>query len=209
MLAAEVGAFVGARGPVTVNSFLSPDGHGFPWHLDNPHVFALQIEGTKRWRLGRRQVVAAPFLTEAEGPRAEATLALLRQLGMPIEPPSDDDSDEITLVAGDVLYMPPGVWHRASAVGGSCHISLLVRPMVFGRLLRAVVAALGIRSEMWRTDLQRMTPETRDAFLTERLAEARAELAAITPAHLVHTLDLLASSPLARLTLLERVRDTL
>src|SRR5689334_2445663 len=43
-LAAAVGGFCGARGPVTVNCFVSPDGHGFPWHLDNPHVFALQIE---------------------------------------------------------------------------------------------------------------------------------------------------------------------
>ncbi|HEX2689286.1 MAG TPA: cupin domain-containing protein [Kofleriaceae bacterium] len=28
---------------------------------------------------------------------------------------------------GDVLYLPPGVWHRARAVGESLHVSVTVR----------------------------------------------------------------------------------
>jgi len=208
-LAAQAAAFLGARTPITVDSFLSPDDHGFPWHLDNPHVFVLQIEGAKRWRLGRTRVAAAPFLMEAHGPRAEATLTLLRELGLPVEPPRDDDCDELVLSAGDVLYLPPGTWHRASAVGRSCHVSLLVRPLVFGRLLRAVIATLGIRSEAWRADLQRMDAAALRAFLRDRLDDARRQVEALTSEHLIQMFELLATSPLARLTLLDRARDTL
>ena len=209
-LAGEVAAFVGAKGPVTVTCFVSPSDHGFPWHFDYPHVFALQIEGRKQWRLGRKRVEAAPWTMEAHGPRARATFAFAAQLGLAMAPPDEADCDEVTLEPGDVLYMPPGTWHHARARGDrSCHLSLLVRPITFGRVLRAALAEVGLRSESWRTDLQRLDAAALRDALGARLAELQRVVAGMSPEQLARALDVLATSPFARLVLLDRTRDVL
>jgi len=208
---AAAATFLGVRGrPPTVTSFVSPEKHGFPWHFDSPHVFVMQIDGSKRWQLGRQRVHSPAFLMEAEGTQAANTAALLKQLGMTIgDPPADTDCDEIILEPGDVLYMPPGIWHRAFAIGKSIHLSVLDRPATFGKLLRALVTVLGLRHESWREDTTFLAPEALHAFIGQRLEEAQRSLAATTPANLLKLVELLATSPLARLTILDKACDVL
>jgi hypothetical protein len=211
-LAAAVTSWVKARGAVTVGCFLSPDQQGFPWHFDMTHVFAMQIEGRKRWQLGRLGVAHPPFHLQAHA--LPEVKSLLDRFGLPIVPPADGDFDEVELASGDVLYLPPGTWHRAKAIGRSCHLSVLVRPVSFARLLRTVVAAVAYRRPSWRQDVQRAgeAPATRAelvVFLDERLAEARRELQAVTGEKLVATMEALAGAPLLRDLLLERGRDVI
>jgi hypothetical protein len=210
-LAAGASKLLRTKGtPVTVTSFVSPGGHGLPWHFDSPNVFVLQITGSKRWQLGRKRVAAPPFLMEAEGDYAEKTVAFLKQLGFTVELPNEADADEVLLSPGDVLYMPPGVWHRATAVGGpSCHISLLSRPLAFGKVLRALVTALAMKRESWRTDTSWLDEAGLVNFLANRLAEAQHELSLVSPAVLRQVLEYLAVSPMVRHTLLERCKDVL
>jgi ribosomal protein L16 Arg81 hydroxylase len=210
-LAAAVAGFLATRGRISIASFVSPTGHGFPWHIDFTHVLALQIDGRKRWQLGRARVPAPPFHLQAEGAQP-ATRAVLAQLGLAIAPPDEAELDEVVMSAGDVLYLPPGTWHRASAELPSCHLSVIVHPVSFARLLRATLAAIGVRRTPWRTDVQRLDVADRAALLAHlaaRLAEARRELAAVTPEQLAHVLDSLAASPIVRETLLERAVDVL
>ncbi|MFM6849050.1 MAG: cupin domain-containing protein [Terrabacter sp.] len=101
--------------PVQANAYVTPSQNtGFSDHYDVHDVFVLQMAGEKRWRL-RAPVHASPLRDEPwtdhraaveEAGRAEPEL-------------------EFTLRPGDVLYLPRGWIHSATALGGvSTHLTL-------------------------------------------------------------------------------------
>ncbi len=79
-------------------SFAS-DGGGVGPHVDSYDVFLLQIEGRRRWRVGR---VARPRL------RDDVPLKMLANFVA---------DEEWLLEPGDMLYLPPGWGHDGVAVG--------------------------------------------------------------------------------------------
>ena len=182
-------------GGANAELFLSPDDGGLPWHYDANHNFVLQLEGTKRWEVGRGVAVrAAPFnLHLFQMDRAEYRDAL--ELGeIRVEPPKDQDVDEHLLQTGDVLYVPPGAWHRTFAQGRSYSLSLVLIPLTFARVLRATLTLLAFRTRDWSEDLhlvgwrKRMDGppgEPLATFLAERVEELRKEVEQLTPEDLV------------------------
>ena len=207
-LAAAIGKLVHAQTPISVQCVISPDGQGFPWHHDCTHVLALQIRGSKRWWLGRTPVAFPPFHQQADALEA-GRHDLLARLGLRYELPRDDDADEVELVPGDMLYVPPGMWHRAEARGESTHLSILVRPLTFGRVVRAAMTGAALRNQTWRADIQHMSRPELLQFLTVRLAETRRFLAGLTPEQLIADFEMLAASPTLRDIVLERSREVL
>jgi len=79
-------------------SFAS-DGGGVGPHIDSYDVFLLQVEGKRRWRVGR---VARPRL------RDDVPLKMLAGFVA---------TEEWLLERGDMLYLPPGWGHDGVAVG--------------------------------------------------------------------------------------------
>lgn len=75
------------------------DGGGVGPHLDSYDVFLLQVEGKRRWRVGR---VADPAWVEG------APLKILRRF---------EPEDEWLLEPGDLLYLPPRWGHDGTAEG--------------------------------------------------------------------------------------------
>ena len=75
------------------------DGGGVGPHIDSYDVFLLQLEGQRRWRVGR---VARPRL------RDDVPLKMLAGFVA---------SEEWLLEPGDMLYLPPGWGHDGVAVG--------------------------------------------------------------------------------------------
>ncbi|HZF81684.1 MAG TPA: cupin domain-containing protein [Rubrivivax sp.] len=71
-------------------------------HIDSYDVFLLQVQGRRRWRVGK---VNKPLL------QADAPLKLLCEF----EPAHD-----WLLEPGDMLYLPPGWGHDGQAEGGDC-----------------------------------------------------------------------------------------
>ena len=78
------------------------DGGGVGPHLDAYDVFLLQVQGRRRWRIGR--VRDARLV-------ANVPLKILQHF---------DPEQEWTLEPGDMLYLPPGWGHDGVAVGGDC-----------------------------------------------------------------------------------------
>jgi len=80
------------------------DGGGVGPHFDRYDVFLLQLQGTRRWRLGQRCDDNTPL-------REDAPLKLLSEFHA---------HHEYVLEAGDMLYLPPGLAHWGTAVGDGC-----------------------------------------------------------------------------------------
>ena len=77
-------------------------GGGVGPHLDSYDVFLLQVQGKRRWRIGR---------AKDTGWIAGAPLKLLQNFAV---------EEEWLLDAGDMLYLPPRWAHDGVAVGGDC-----------------------------------------------------------------------------------------
>ncbi len=77
-------------------------GGGVGPHVDSYDVFLLQVQGRRRWRVGR-----TPDAAFVEG----APLKRLRHF---------EPTQEWLLEAGDMLYLPPGWGHDGVAEGGDC-----------------------------------------------------------------------------------------
>lgn len=163
---------------VSVNLYMTPPGsQGFRVHQDLHDVLVLQIAGSKRW-----QIYEPPHELPVERPvRAHRKLYERRfpfdgAEGAP--PPDPATMREVTLRAGDLLYLPRGFPHAAAAGGeGSLHLTVGLSPLTFHDLVvHAVTRRLG-EERMLRCGL---TPGfMTDAGVAARLAEQGPELARV------------------------------
>ncbi|MFC5290073.1 JmjC domain-containing protein [Actinokineospora guangxiensis] len=148
---------------VRVNAYASFSGlPGFELHWDDHDVLVTQVRGTKQWTYAPPSVPHP--LPGAPGAHDE---------------PAPDALRSTELVPGDVLYLPRGWWHRASATAGSSlHLTWsLSRPTAVD--LIAWLATEAVHHPSARADL----PVGVDA---DAVAVAKAAIAAV-----VDTPDLL------------------
>lgn len=101
--------------PVQVNAYVTPPtSRGFSDHYDVHDVFVLQVEGEKRWSV-HAPVHESPLRDQ---PWTDHRAAVERAAGA--EPTIDT-----VLRPGDVLYLPRGTLHAATALGGiSTHLTV-------------------------------------------------------------------------------------
>lgn len=123
-LARELSIRFGTRSDIT--AFLTPPRkQGFEPHHDPVDVFALQLEGTKRWRVWK------PIRER----RADIGHYRLEDLGEP-------DLD-VTLRPGDVLHIPFNTPHMAVSEDQiSLHLSVMVQPLMWRDLMLRTVERL-------------------------------------------------------------------
>ncbi|HEX2049194.1 MAG TPA: cupin domain-containing protein [Actinomycetota bacterium] len=101
--------------PVQANAYLTPStARGFAVHHDTHDVFVLQVSGRKRWRL-YKPVLELPLKHQRWSPK-------LDNPGAPI--------DDLTLEAGQTLYLPRGWPHEATtSEEESLHLTIGVHPI--------------------------------------------------------------------------------
>jgi ribosomal protein L16 Arg81 hydroxylase len=162
-LAAELSTMFAARSEVI--AFLTPAGRrGLAPHYDPVDVFAVQLEGTKSWRVWP---VPPDRLGDDAGNLDEAALG----------PPAI----EVTLRPGDVLYMPYNCAHVAAALDQvSLHLSVTVAPRRWSRLLQQVVGELVERDPAFRGNPWLRAADT-PAELAAMLATLSQRLSGIDP----------------------------
>jgi ribosomal protein L16 Arg81 hydroxylase len=168
-------------GEVDVAAFLSPAGGGYGLHYDAMVMWVLQIAGAKRWWYSREPVV--PFPPANRIPRAEEREQGVDGLYRP------EAIAEQVLSPGDVLYLPPGTWHRVRAESESLHLCLTVRYSDYLQLVSAILSPTLLGQSEWRHlpmlpaapgDLEQMDPRLEELF-AERLHELRTVVGALTP----------------------------
>lgn len=112
--------------PTQVNAYLTPAGtKGLELHFDFHDVFVVQLDGAKRWRLW------AP-LDRTELPvrdGARPPMPSWDELGEPLM--------DLTLRAGDCLYLPRGFPHAAEALASSsAHLTIGVMARTWQQAVR-------------------------------------------------------------------------
>jgi ribosomal protein L16 Arg81 hydroxylase len=140
--------------PVQANAYCTPaSSQGFAVHHDTHDVFVLQVSGHKHWRI-YEPVVELPLKDQRWSPDAAGAV------GEPLH--------DITLCAGDTLYIPRGWPHEAAAAdAASLHITVGLHPPTRLEAMRAALAGCADDVEFRRAlDADGELP----ADLVERLA---------------------------------------
>lgn len=124
--------------PVHANLYLTPAGsQGFAAHFDTHEVFVLQLEGVKHWRL---------YGAAEELPLAADSVPLPKRPSRPTQ--------EITLRAGDLLYLPRGHVHEASTAEiASMHLTVGVNVYRWADLLRHALTLASRRNIGFRQSI--------------------------------------------------------
>ena len=114
--------------PVQANAYRTPaSSQGFGVHHDTHDVFVLQVAGHKRWRI-YEPVLELPCKDQRWSPERDA-----KRVGEPLH--------DITLQAGDTLYLPRGWPHGATAADAdSLHITVGLHPPTRLDALRAALS---------------------------------------------------------------------
>lgn len=106
-LARNVNSFLGLQNSVEIKAYYSPDGCGLDPHYDPRYVNAVQIFGSKLWKIQDRPMEDFPLD------------------GSPFPlPKSDIQEREVLLKPGTMLSLPPGTVHQASAEGPSLSLNI-------------------------------------------------------------------------------------
>ena len=130
----------GAR--VQTNVYLTPpQAHGFGVHYDNHDVFVIQVEGAKEWEIyGDRD--GLPFRGEGFRKGVDETGEL---------------KEKFVLEAGQCLYVPRGLAHRAPNHGDtpSLHITVGILVQTWAEFVLEAVAEAGLRIPEMRRSLPR------------------------------------------------------
>jgi len=153
--------------PAQVNAYITPaSARGFDPHYDVHDVFVIQIAGEKRWRI-HAPVHPNPLRDQ---PWDEHRAAVARQA-------QNTPEIEETFRPGDVLYLPRGWIHSATALGGtSIHLTIGVAALTRHDVLKEVLAAAA-QNEGLRAALPLGVDFTDPAVVSALVADAVDDLA--------------------------------
>jgi bifunctional lysine-specific demethylase and histidyl-hydroxylase NO66 len=134
--------------PCQVNAYVTPpQSTGFSDHYDVHDVFVVQIEGEKRWRI-REPVWPHPLRDQPWDRHRDEVRAKA----------AEDPLDEFTMVPGDVLYLPRGYLHSATALGEvSIHLTIGIHGWTRHHLAQQL-AATALRDLADRSELRTSLP---------------------------------------------------
>jgi ribosomal protein L16 Arg81 hydroxylase len=151
--------------PSQVNAYITPaSSRGFDPHYDVHDVFVIQIAGEKRWSI-HEPVYRDPLSSEPWTDHKDAVIE--RANGVPYL--------EETFAPGDVLYLPRGWIHSATALGDySIHLTIGVsahtRSELAARMIARLTASPSLRAAL-PMGVDRLSPERLQAIVREATAD--------------------------------------
>ena len=153
--------------PAQVNAYITPaSSRGFDPHYDVHDVFVIQVHGRKHWTI-HEPVHEDPLRDQPWSDHSEQVAA--RASG----PPAID----ATFSPGDVLYLPRGWIHSATALGGtSIHLTIGVNALTRWSIVQRLVA-LAAADPALRGSLTLGTDYTDAASLTTLISDTASRLA--------------------------------
>ena len=164
-------AETGHAGDVEAFVFWSPRGTGLDWHFDTGGSFVVQMSGSKRWRFGKTPEIQSP---PSPVLAVDAPDYHLFHEWAEIHPPEASKTAEVILNPGDVLYLPGGTWHTASATSesGSLAVTLGFSPEPLYRIVAARIETILQAKTHWRRTPTKAQPGDIEPRFRDELHEA-------------------------------------
>lgn len=160
----------GVTGYVGVNAYISPRRKdALDLHFDDHDVIVLQLHGSKQWTLASRVVRGV-----AQSKHHRIDQAPLKQRAI-----ETDDFSTLALEPGDLLYLPRGLFHRATARDAvSVHLSFGVRRPTGMDFVELLLRHL-LRDPAAREVMPRLDPGNGNAAVKETLNQLTQKLRAL------------------------------
>ena len=152
--------------PIQVNAYITPaSSRGFDAHYDVHDVFVIQIAGEKRWTI-HEPVYRDPLADEPWSDHRDAVVERAATAPYLVE----------TFAPGDVLYLPRGWIHSATALGDySIHLTIGVAAHTRAELAQRMISRLK-SSPALRAGLPMGAERLTATALQDIVREASAEL---------------------------------
>ena len=132
---------------IQCTAYLSPQGHGTQFHFDQQEVFFLQIKGKKKWSIAPNQQIKYPLNPFFGMEYAPKDLLALSE-GNAITPPQE--SLQLDMEPGSVLFLPRGYWHSSSAIEDSLAVTFTLCSRTWLEVIWEKLREEIIVNEDWR-----------------------------------------------------------
>lgn len=132
---------------VTCSFFAMPPGQVVTPHFDTQPALCIQLQGTKVWRIGPRQSVPEPL---HNGLLGERSTVIREYYDGPIDSRMPDDSIEVVMKPGSVVYLPRGLPHETRSIDHTLSVTLDINHRTWADLVVSGLRAQLARSEAWR-----------------------------------------------------------
>ncbi len=129
--------------------YATPAGKGTAPHFDQNINFVLQIHGTKKWRIAPNETFINPTERYTIGQPLDSELATYAEGDLPTEMPTEN-SEEIILKPGSLLYVPRGFWHTTIAEGEALALNFTYSQPTWVDLFTAALRSRLTLSPEWR-----------------------------------------------------------
>jgi 50S ribosomal protein L16 3-hydroxylase len=172
-------SLVFARKSVECALFCNHPGAKTPYHFDSVDTIAIQVTGSKEWRLAKNTHAPEPTANWVPRTRPAEELRRYAHDGMPEQMPPD--ATTYRLEPGAVIYVPRGYWHETFSGEESVSMHLHLVPTTWVDVLLETLRGRLVRDEALRKHAYPLFhPGRADLAPAEalaRLKEAVAELA--------------------------------
>jgi ribosomal protein L16 Arg81 hydroxylase len=183
-LVGEVARFAAHAGEILTTAYLTPPRASGAMHFDSQHVFLCQTSGAKHWKISRTPALKWPprnlEASYVDDPHVRAAVAAYN---LDFQSPGESEFMEIVLNEGDILYMPPGVWHEQHTTDThSLHYTLTLIPVSMWTIVSSFMARKLMTVPEWRRDLRFSDAgsESDETIVERLLSELRIDLAGQT-----------------------------
>jgi 50S ribosomal protein L16 3-hydroxylase len=130
-------------------AYATPGGGGTRLHFDANANFIIQISGTKRWVLAPNHSVKNPTERFTAGAN-EMPAALEKQCHAELLLDVPEDSMEVEMEPGCVLYVPRGYWHATSTFEDSLSLNFTFSQPTWADVFTKSLQELLLTSADWR-----------------------------------------------------------
>ncbi len=170
------------RSNIVITCYITPPNSNGILHYDHQHVFFLQREGVKYWRISETPAVRNPFENFLYPNADQEYFDEMKNKGYEISIPSDCGFQDIKLETGDLLYMPPGYYHiQQTKEHKSFHYTLTFDTVSFWSLFMSSLHLKFLKNcSEFNDDIRILENENRKQFLEKQLEKLKKEIDSLT-----------------------------
>jgi len=170
------------RASVSVTCYLSPPNSNGVLHFDHQHVFFMQREGAKYWRVSENPAIKNPVENFLYPNADQEYLDEMELKGYAISVPSQCGFQDIKLETGDLLYMPPGFYHAPhTQESNSFHYTLTLDTVSFWNMLMSSMRLELLKNcSSFNYDVRVLGQADRKRFFERQLEKIKTEINSMT-----------------------------